>query len=188
MTIRAPYKSLHRVAYKEFCYEREVFFETVGACWALSARNVSGMFPIQLQMDLSKIELLYGVPSVKLPADLFQSLTNLFQARPRQISLKRNKLLENNAMELMRSMNDADFLSFSMGFQDAVTQVLEPLEPWNSSCHQTYMALKFFGLTLIEHGLTNPSHRSIYADLLVEYILISQNAFALQKKTSFFNH
>jgi hypothetical protein len=165
-----------------------VFFETLGACWALSARNVSGMFPIQLQLDLSKLELLYGIPSMQLEPETIDTLIALFQVRPKQTSLKPSTRLESNAHGLLNEMNNSDFLSFTMGFQDAVNQVLEQLDPWDHHCQQSYLALKFFSITLIEHGVSNPHHRSIYADLLVEYILTTQYTFALEKKTSSFNY
>ncbi|GLR25312.1 hypothetical protein [Limnobacter litoralis] len=188
MTIRSPYQTLHCNAYPEHCYEREIFFETLGACWALSARNVSGMFPIQLRLDLCKINLLYGVPSADLPQELLNKLTVLFQSRPAGQPAHGRSVVETNAMAMMREMNRADFLSFSMGFQDAVEQVLVHAECWNPRCQRAYMAIKFSAMSLIEQGFNSEKHRGTYADLLSEYLNITQSVFSSESKTYPLNH
>lgn len=187
MTIRAPYQVLHNSSYRKNSFEREVFFETVGACWALSARNVSGMFGMQLQIDLSRVQLLYGVPSAELPeALLFQFLT-VFQSRPRTSLNSQHMHMQHNALELIDDMNEADFLNFTTGFQDAVSQILEPQECWNKECQQAHVALKYYGLNLIESSMKEVKFKRTYADLLVNYLMITQRVFLQESKTSTYN-
>ena len=184
MTIRAPFKALHSTPYKQYSFEREIFFETLGACWALSSRNVSGLFAVQLQIDLSRINLLYGVPATQLPEELVYTFLTLFQARPKLNAQDCPRILEHNAFELIEEMNEADFLNFTTGFQDAVKQVLEPLGSWNLNCRQAFISLKYYGLNLIETGMQDSKHRRTYAELLVRYLLTTQNIFREENKTS----
>ncbi|HEX4918072.1 MAG TPA: hypothetical protein VFV43_09270 [Limnobacter sp.] len=186
MTIRAPYQVLHSTPYKKYSFEREVFFETLGACWALSARNVSGIFAMQLQIDLSRVKLLYGVPTAHLPETQLYQLLTVFQTRPKQGFDARHQVVENNALALIDDMNEGDFLNFSTGFQDAVTQILEPLDCWTQDCQQAHLALKYYGLNLVESGMKEPKFKRTYADLLVNYLLCTQRVFLQESKTSTF--
>ncbi|WP_370261149.1 hypothetical protein [Limnobacter sp.] len=186
MTIRAPYQVVHTTPYKKYSFEREVFFETLGACWALSARNVSGVFALQLQIDLSRVRLLYGVPSAHLPEALLYQLLNAFQSRPRvgyEVCLQH---VETNALALIEDMNEGDFLNFSTGFQDAITQILEPLDCWTQECQQAHLALKYYGLNLVESGMKEAKFKRTYADLLVNYMLCTQRVFLQEAKTTTF--
>lgn len=187
MTIRAPYKVLHSSPYKKYSFEREVFFETIGACWALSSRNVSGIFGIQLQFDLSRVHLLYGVPSAHLPAPLLFNILTVFQTRPRSGIQAQHGHVELNALGLVEDMNEADFLNFTTGFQDAVNQILEPLDCWTKECQQAHLALKYYGLNLVESGMRDSRFKRTYADLLVNYLSATQRVFLQGKHTSTFN-
>lgn len=187
MTIRAPYQVMHINPYKKYSFEREVFFETLGACWALSSRNVSGVFAMQLQIDLSRVQLLYGVPSSHLPESLLFQFLNVFQTRPRSGAHTRHINAEHNALELIEDMNEADFLNFTTGFQDAVNQILEPLDCWTKECQQAHLALKYYGLNLVETGMREPKFKRTYADLLVNYLLTTQRVFLQESKTSMYN-
>ena len=187
MTIRAPYQVLYSTPFKADSFQREVFLETLGACWALSSRNVSGAFAIQLQIDLSRIQLLYGIPSQHLPEPLFFQLLNVFQARPRAGFPAHQADLEHNALELVESMSEADFLNFSTGFQDAVCQILEPLDCWDQECRQANLALKYYGLNLLESSKREFKVKRTYSDLLVNYLLTTQGAYLRQINTSTYN-
>ena len=187
MTIRAPYQVLHTRPFKKYSFEREVFFETLGACWALSSRNVSGMFAVQLQIDLSRVQLLYGVPSMQLPEPLLFQFLNVFQTSPRKSQHSQHMRTEHNALELVEDMNEADFLNFTTGFQDAVNQILGPLDWWTKECHQAHLALKYYGLNLLESGMKENKFKRTYADLLVNYLLTTQRVFLQEDKTSSFN-
>lgn len=184
MTIRAPYHVMHSTPYKAYSFEREVLFETLGACWALSSRNVCGMFGMQLQIDLSRLQLLYGVPSTNLPEPLLFQLLTVFQARQRNGQPVYQRHIEHNALELIEDMNEADFLNFTTGFQDAVNQILEPLDCWTLECRQAYLALKYYGLNLIETGLRDCKFKRTYADLLVNFLHTTQRVFLQDSKTS----
>lgn len=182
MTIRAPYQVLHSTPYKHYSFEREVFFETLGACWALSARNVSGVFAMQLQIDLSRVKLLYGIPSMHLPESLLFQFLNVFQTRPRMSTGAHHVNAEHNAIAMINDMNEGDFLNFSTGFQDAVNQILEPLECWNKECQQAHLALKYYGLNLVESGMKDSRFKRTYADLLVNYLFTTQKIFMQDSK------
>lgn len=184
MTLRAPYQVLHCTPYKPHSFQREVFFETLGACWALSARNVSGAFGLQLQMDLSRVQLLYGVPSQHLPEPLLFQFLNVFQYRPRQATCSTQAQAAHNALELIEDMTEADFLNFTTGFQDAVNQLLEPLDCWTDECRQAHLALKYYGLNLIESRLQQARFKRSYADLLVNYLLTTQLVFQQNLRSS----
>lgn len=187
MTIRAPYMVLHSSPYKKYSFEREIFFETLGACWALSSRNVSGIFGMQLQIDLSRVQLLYGVPSVHLPEPLLFKMLTVFQTRPRNGMNGQHAHVEHNALGLVEDMNEADFLNFTTGFQDAVNQILEPLDCWSKECQQAHLALKYYGLNLVESGMRDSKFKRTYADLLVSYLASTQRVFLQDNRTSTFN-
>ena len=182
MTIRAPYQVLHSTPYKHYSFEREVFFETLGACWALSARNVSGVFAMQLQIDLSRVKLFYGIPSMHLPENLLFQMLNVFQTRPRMSTGAHHVHAEHNALEMINDMNEGDFLNFTTGFQDAVGQILEPLECWTKECQQAHLALKYYGLNLVESGMKDARFKRTYADLLVNYLLTTQKVFLQENR------
>ncbi len=187
MTIRTPYLTQYCSPLKKYSFEREVFFETLGACWALSARNVSGMFAIQLQIDLSRIQLLYGIPSSQLPETLLFQFLNIFQFKQHKSSNSEHLHVEHNAIELIEEMSESDFLNFISGFQDAVSQILEPLSCWNMECQQAYMALKYYGPNLIESGMNERKFKHVYANLLANYLSTTQRIFLQQSKTSTYN-
>jgi hypothetical protein len=187
MTIRAPYQVLHRTPYKTYSFQREVFFETLGACWALSSRNVSGIFAVQLQIDLSRLQLLYGVPSTHLPENLLSQILTVFQSRPRSDLRSQQRHVEHNALELIEEMNEADFLNYTTGFQDAVTQILEPMPCWTKECKQANLALKYYGLNVLQSGMKESKFKRTYSDLLVNYLLITQHVFHEEDKASTYN-
>lgn len=188
MTIRAPYQALHTTPYKKFSFEREVFFETLGACWALSSRNISGVFGLQLQIDLSRVHLLYGVPSTQLAQPLLFQFLNVFQTRPHHgQNMHLDLHLEHNSLALVEDMNESDFLNFTTGFQDAVKQILEPLAWWGKKCQQAHLALKYYGLNLVGKGINEEKFKRTYADLLVNYLLTTQQVCLQESKTSTYN-
>lgn len=187
MTIRAPYQVLRTTPFKLHSFEREVFFETLGACWALSARNVSGLFALQLQLDLSRVHLLYGVPSANLPEALLFQFLNVFQSRPRQALHEKQQHAEHHALEMLDEMTEGDFLNFSTGFQDTVNQILAPLDCWTTECQQSCLALKYYGLNLVESGMRQSKFKRTYADLLANYLLTTQRVFYQDSKTSSYN-
>ena len=84
----------------------------------------------------------------------------------------------------IEDMNEADFLNFTTGFQDAVNQILEPLDCWTQECRQAYLALKYYGLNLIETGLKDCKFKRTYADLLVNFLHTTQRIFLQDSKTS----
>lgn len=180
MTIRAPFKTLYTTGYKTNSYEREVFYETLGCCWALSARNVTGDFSIQLLIDLSGVELLYGCPTEKLSEELVSTLIHLFQHRPRH-PLQAHGLLEDSCNALLDGMNTHDFLNFGSGFQDGVRQVLEECDFWCRQCETAYRALKYCGTNLVETELGDQRHKNTYAALLAEFLLTSQKACLVER-------
>ncbi|HEX4856479.1 MAG TPA: hypothetical protein VFV28_06670 [Limnobacter sp.] len=184
MTLRAPYQVLHCTPYKQQSFEREVFFETLGACWALSARNVSGAFGMQLQLDLCRIQLLYGVPSQYLPEHLLFQFLHVFRYRPRQDGASGQAQAAHNALELIESMGEGDFLNFTTGFQDAVKQILEPLPCWTPECKQANLALKYYGLNLVESRMEQARFKRSYADLLANYLLTTQLVFKQDSRTT----
>lgn len=177
MTIRAPFATDHTPYPRPHSYEREVFFETLGACWALSARNISGQFPLQLQLDLSRLTLLYGTPAVDLqPVDFFRFL-HAFQRRPNPGHHISYSGLELQALLLIDDMTEADFLNFSTGMADAVAQILSQMDCWGQECQLAFMALKYYGLNLIETNLQDPAIKRTYADLLCQFLTCTQNAY-----------
>lgn len=173
MTIRAPFKTLYTTGYKANSYEREVFYETLGCCWALSARNVTGDFSIQLLIDLSGVELLYGCPTEKLSEELVSTLIHLFQHRPRY-PMQAHALLEDSCNALLDGMDVNDFLNFGSGFQDGVRQVLEECEFWCRDCETRFRAMKYYGANLVETDLNSVKHKNTYAALLTEFLLTTQ--------------
>jgi hypothetical protein len=184
MTLRAPYQVLHCTPYRQQSFEREVFFETLGACWALSARNVSGAFAMQLQLDLSRVQLLYGVPSRHLPEHLLFQFLQVFQYRPKLPPGSLQRQAAHHALELIESMDENDFLNFTTGFQDAVKQMLEPLVCWTTECRQANLALKYYGLNLVESRMEQPRFKRSYADLLANYLLTTQLVFQQDHRTT----
>jgi hypothetical protein len=184
MTIRAPYQTLHGPAYRVYSFEREVLFETIGACWALSARNVSAQFSVQLHIDLSRLQLLYGSPAVQLPERLLFDFIRVFQNRTNESPHSKNKTVEHNAQALVESMNEADFLNFSTGFHDTVYQVLEKQPCWDTQCAQANMALKYYSMNLIESSMKNSKMKRTYALLLCAYLNSTQHVFLREHKMS----
>lgn len=180
MTIRAPFKTLYTTGYKANSYEREVFYETLGCCWALSARNVTGDFSIQLLIDLSGVELLYGCPTEKLSEELMSTLIHLFQHRPRY-PMQAQALLQDSCNALLDGMDINDFLNFGSGFQDGVRQVLEECDFWCRDCETAYLAMKYYGMNLIETDLNSQKHKATYAALLAEFLLTSQRACVMER-------
>jgi len=79
-------------------------------------------------------------------------------------------------------MNEGDFLNFSTGFQDAVAQILEPLDCWSKECQQAHLALKYYGLNLVESGMKDSRFKRTYADLLVNYLFTTQKVFLQEDK------
>lgn len=183
MTLRAPYETLHGHACKRQSFEREVLLETLGACWALSARNVSGQFALHLQIDLSRVQLLYGVPAVQLPERLLLDLMRVFQHRPAH-SAQSTQAMERNALALVDNMDEADFLNFSTGFHDTVKQILHHQAWWNTECIQANMALKYHSMNLIESGMHSSKIKRTYADLLCAYLANTQRVFLQEIKAS----
>jgi hypothetical protein len=180
MTIRAPFKTLYTTGYKANSYEREVFYETLGCCWALSARNVTSDFSIKLLIDLSSVELLYGCPTERLSEELVSTMTHLFQHRPRH-PMQAHALLGDSCNALLDGMNVNDFLNFGSGFQDGVRQVLEECEFWCRDCETAYLALKYYGMNLVETDLNSQKHKTTYAALLAEFLLTSQRYCVIER-------
>jgi hypothetical protein len=184
MTIRAPYQTLHGPNYRVYSFEREVLYETLGACWALSARNISAQFAIQLHIDLSRVQLLYGTPTTQLPEHLLFDFIRVFQSRPKQGNQNKTATLQHNALALIESMNEADLLNFTTGFHDTVHQILERQPCWGSECAQANIALKYYSMSLIETRLRNHAVKRTYANLLCTYLTTTQNVFLREQKTS----
>jgi hypothetical protein len=59
-----------------------------------------------------------------------------FKPGPRNGMSAQHAHVEHHALELVEDMNEADFLNFTTGFQDAVNQILEPLDCWTKECQQ----------------------------------------------------
>lgn len=177
MTIRSPYQTLHRISFSENSYSRETFHETLGACWALSCQNVSGMFPIQLRLNLYKVHLLYGIPGTHLPNAVFEDFIRTFQHRPQKKHNQSTRTLEINAQQLINSMNKTDFLHFFSGFQEAVVQILECSDDWTQYCHHHFMALNYAGLALIEQEMGTAQQRATYIQLFTKFLLLGQQTF-----------
>lgn len=169
MTIRAPFRTLYTPDYRINSYEREVFFETLGCCWALNGRNVSGEFCVRLVMDLSGVELLYGCPMAQLSEELVGNLVHVFGHRPRNWQ-QSYSVLEDSARALLDSMNVNDFLNFNAGFQDGVRQVLEDCNFWTRECETAFLSLKFYANNLVECDLRSARHKGVYASLLSEFM------------------
>lgn len=185
MTLRAPYQTLHGHHCKPLSFEREVLMETLGACWALNARNVSGQFALHLQIDLSRVQLLYGVPAVQLPERLLLDLIRVFQSRHATHATRQpTQGTEHNAIALIEGMDEADFLNFSTGFHDTVKQVLQHQPWWSNECMQANMALKYHGMNLIESGMHGAKVKRTYASLLCDYLSTTQRLFMQEIKTS----
>lgn len=180
MTIRAPFKTLYTQGYKAKSFEREVFYETLGCCWSLSARNVSGDFSIQLLMDLSRVELLYGCPTEKLSDELVSTLTHLFQHRPRYTA-QAQALLDDSSKALLDDMDVHDFLNFASGFQDGIRQVIEDCSFWCRECETAYLALKYYSNNLVETEMQDPRHKQSYAALLAEFLALTQRRCLSEK-------
>jgi hypothetical protein len=184
MTIRAPHHAVRCKLPKTASFEREVLFETLGACWALSARNVSGYFSVQLQIDLSRLQLLYGVPCVNLPEAMLLRIMHSFQAQPKADGQAQRDATERNALLLLGDMSEADFLNFSTGFNDAVVQVLQLHPAWGTPCRQAHLALKYYGVNLIEQGLQDERTKRTYAELLYSYLEVTHKVFRQEKRSS----
>lgn len=183
MSIRAPYQTFYTPDFRPFSFEREVLYETVGALWALSAKNVSGQFAIQLQIDLSRLNLLYGVPAMQVPQNLMCKLLSVFQFRPKVGDADLLTLTNHQAVELMEGMNECDFLNFSAGFSDATKQLLEPHDAWCLDCREAFSALKYQSMSVMESRMTNSSVKRQYAELLVHYLQTTQHTFRLANST-----
>lgn len=185
MTLRAPHQTLHSHHCKPLSFEREVLMETLGACWALSARNVSGQFALHLQIDLSRVQLLYGVPAVQLPERLLLDLIRVFQNQHNlRTKAQSTQNMEHNSIALVEGMDEADFLNFSTGFHDTVKQILQHQAWWSTECMQADMALKYHGMNLIESGMHATKVKRTYAGLLCDYLCTTQRVFMQGIKTS----
>ncbi|MFN4327595.1 MAG: hypothetical protein ACK4FF_01855 [Limnobacter sp.] len=177
MSIRAPYCTLHRPAPRAMSLEREVFYETLGACWALSARNVSGYFGLQLQIDLTRVNLLYGVPAVDLDEHLLMDFLRTFQARKAARGDRPHERILQQAQNMVHGMDTQDVLNFSTAFEDAVGQVLDEDPDWSTECSRARLALKYQALQLLDRELASPRAKKRYAQLLANYLRITQATF-----------
>lgn len=184
MSIRAPHQTLYRPVAKVQSYEREVFFETLGACWALSARNVSGQFAIQLHIDLTRVNLLYGIPAQQLTDTLLLDFLRTFQARNLRLNAECRHQVVHNALQMLDGMTESDFLNFSTAFQDAVGQILQHLPCWTPECMRANMALKYYGMNLIESRMESQVAKRHYAELLANYLQTTQAVFLLEHRLS----
>lgn len=169
MTIRAPYCTVHERPYSPLSFEREVLFETLGCCWALSTKNVDGEFPIGLLVDLSNVDLLYGCPTEKLGDEVIGSLVRAFSARSKKGD--EFKHIEHNALELIQSMDSNDFLSFHAGMHDTVEQILKPDPFWTLECEEAYLSLRYFSLNLLDASHASSHHKRLFACLLTEFLV-----------------
>ncbi|MDX1668710.1 MAG: hypothetical protein R3194_04785 [Limnobacter sp.] len=174
MTIRAPSCTLHERPYSPKSYEREVLFETLGCCWALSTKNADGEFSIRLLFDLSQVELLYGCPTEKLPEDTLTSLVRAFSAK----SKNSDGLIqiEHNALELIQSMDSQDFLSFHAGMHDCVDQLLRNDPLWTHEVEQAYLALRYCSLNLLDASAASLHDKRNFAELLAEFVITGRKA------------
>ncbi|MDX1670396.1 MAG: hypothetical protein R3194_13320, partial [Limnobacter sp.] len=153
--------------------EREVFYETMGALWALSAKNIDAAFPVTLMLDLHKIDLLYGKPTEHLPEELLFSMVQAFKNRGKKRA-DNSEVLARNAFKLLDDMHLDDFLSFNSGFHDAIDQILENETYWDDECRDAYLALKYYGLNLLETDMQDKARQLDYARLLCDFIEITQ--------------
>ena len=169
MTIRAPFKTLYTTGYKANSYEREVFYETLGCCWALSVQNVSGEFPIRLLLDLASVELLYGCPTERLSDELVSTLVHVFQHRPKPWQ-HAQQVVHNSMMALLDGCTTHDFLNFNAGIQDGVRQVLEDCTFWSRDCDTAFLAVKFYANNLVECDMRSVRHKAVYASLISEFM------------------
>lgn len=174
MTIRAPSCTLHERPLSVQSYEREVLFETLGCCWALSTKNVDGEFSIGLLVDLSRVELLYGCPTEKLPEDTLTPLIRAFSARSK--SSDGLMQIEHNALELIQSMDSHDFLSFHAGMHDCTEQLLRNDLFWTSEVEQAYLALRYCSLNLLDANGASSHHKRNFAELLAEFVITGRKA------------
>lgn len=169
MTIRAPYCTLHERPYAPLSFEREVLFETLGCCWALSTKNVDGEFPVSLLIDLSNVDLLYGCPTEKLSDETIGSLVRAFRSRSKKGD--EFKQIEHNALELIQSMDSNDFLSFHAGMHDTVEQILKPDPFWTLACEEAYLSLRYFSLNLLDASNASLQYKRTFARLLTEFLI-----------------
>ena len=149
-----------------------MLYETLGCCWALSAKNLDGQFPIELMLDLGKIELLYGSPMQILSSELISSLVRAFQAKPRG-GWSFNQA-ENHACALIQSMDTADFLSFHAGFHDAVDQILRGEHTWTERCDEAYASLRFHSVNLLDAGRSTTRQIQTHAKLITEFLCVAK--------------
>ncbi|NJM32729.1 MAG: hypothetical protein HC848_07625 [Limnobacter sp.] len=184
MSIRAPFQCSHYRSFAPASLEREMFYETMGSLWALSAKNINGQFVITLLTDLSHLTLLYGKPTEHLPEELLSHFLQLFKMRALP-SQNARELLENNATQLLAEMSMDDFLNFNAGFHDAVEQILEVEEFWSDPCSESFMNLKYSGMNLLESHMKDVFQKARYARALTKYIEVSQKACAHQVNTSY---
>ena len=169
MAIRAPLDTLHSRSFPSLCLEREAFYETLGCCWALSAKQVNNEFAIEFLIDLSRVNLLYGQPTEQLSESMVGMLLRAFSSPAKNRDDIRR--IEHNALELVQSMESHDFLSFHSGMHDAVDQVLKYSAVWTPATERAYLAFRYFSLNLLDITAASDEQKQDVAALLTEFLL-----------------
>lgn len=176
MTLKAPFGDLLSPAPKSKSLEREIWFEALGCCWALSVKNVEGRFPIQLMMDLAKCE---GPSGNLVKAIGGAKFNDLIQAFSRRIPSNRDgqAITERNARYLINKMDLEDFLCFMAGMSDTVDEQLRTAFFWDEQCQTNWLSLRFYSLNLIEAKQSTAAQRAHFAELLASFLQHGQHAY-----------
>lgn len=187
MTLKAPVGTLHTPLPQRGSLERELWFESLGCCWALSVKNIEGRFPIQLMIDLSRYEGPSGNMVQALGASRFADLVQAFQLRVPHNRDGRS-ITERHANHLLKRMNVDDLLCFMAGMSDTIEEFLRPAFFWDDGCQSAWLSLKFYSLNPIESKLESTSHKARFATLLTDLVITGQAAYRKFGHASEFDH